>query len=387
MEKISLLQITNNLKEFCENTDNLENLITDKYNSKYLTITENKSFKMNLPFGLKHKSDNDKRFFFGREEEYFNLNYPLSESYLTSFPNSKLVTNSYILISHDNYVIKPSYFNDQVLFDTNVFMQNSLNINIGNGNINIPFVLNRSNKKAQFIDKEMLLIPYYWHSNYHHWFLECITKLKYIFDYPEFKNVMILLPENLNNFQKESLEILNIPQEKIYHYNGDSIQVAKIYLPSISNFCHEDINWLKKMFLEKNNIEPKPEKLIYISRQDASQRRVTNEKEIFELLEKKGFEFHTLSNMSLINQIKLFSQAKIVISSHGAGLTNIIFSSPETSLVEIIPNDTVNHCFWLLSNTSNNKYSYIVADQTLQNRDILISKDKLESFLSKNFNI
>ena len=383
MEKLSLLQLANNIKDFCKKIDDINSLKNDIYNSNYLKTSDTKIFQMKLPLGLNFHSEKDQNFFFGKKPDDFNCNYPLAEAYITAFSNSKLISKSFILISHDNYVIKDSYFNDQVLYDTGIFMQNSLGINMGNGNVNIPFVLHKDNQEIKFIDQEMILIPYHWHFNYHHWIIECLPKLKYIIDSEDFKNCLIILPKNLNKFQKESMELLQIPESRIFYFDGDPIQVAKIYLPSMGNFSHEDISWLKKSFLKKLNIQTKPEKLIYISRQDAKQRRIINEKEIFEILKISGFEFYTLSDMSFIEQIKLFSQAKIIIGSHGAGLTNIIFSGPEAVLIEIIPNDTVNHCFWLLSNTSGNKYSYLVSDFINTERDIFISPNKLIDFLKK----
>ena len=50
---------------------------------------------------------------------------------------------------------------------------------------------------------------------------------------------------------------------------------------------------------------------------------------------KKGFLIIKLSKLSFNEQIELFNKAKIIIGSHGAGLTNIIFSEPSTQIIEI----------------------------------------------------
>ena len=42
-----------------------------------------------------------------------------------------------------------------------------------------------------------------------------------------------------------------------------------------------------------------------------------------------------LSELSFNEQIKIFNEAKIIIGSHGAGLTNLIFCEPSTKVIEI----------------------------------------------------
>ena len=39
-----------------------------------------------------------------------------------------------------------------------------------------------------------------------------------------------------------------------------------------------------------------------------------------------GFVSYTLEEMTFVDQVKLFSQAQIIVSPHGAGLANVIFS-------------------------------------------------------------
>lgn len=39
-----------------------------------------------------------------------------------------------------------------------------------------------------------------------------------------------------------------------------------------------------------------------------------------------GFVAYTLEDMSFSDQVRLLSQAEMVVAAHGAGLTNIIFS-------------------------------------------------------------
>ena len=55
-------------------------------------------------------------------------------------------------------------------------------------------------------------------------------------------------------------------------------------------------------------------------------RRLINEEELLEVLEKYNFQNYFFEEMTMEEQIDLFSDAEIVIGPHGAGFANILFS-------------------------------------------------------------
>jgi len=104
--------------------------------------------------------------------------------------------------------------------------------------------------------------------------------------------------------------------------------------PSMSN--HEDgvtvpemPKWLRHKFGQRSNANKK----IFISRDDAPARKLINAEEVFMALQ--GWETVTLSGMGIKQQIELFSAARHVISTHGAGLTNLIWCQTGTKVIEI----------------------------------------------------
>jgi len=60
---------------------------------------------------------------------------------------------------------------------------------------------------------------------------------------------------------------------------------------------------------------------IYISREDAQVRRIANEAELREILLPLDFEIVTMSGLSVPEQAALFASADIVITHHGAAMT------------------------------------------------------------------
>ena len=80
---------------------------------------------------------------------------------------------------------------------------------------------------------------------------------------------------------------------------------------------------------------------IYISRSDSTKRKILNEIELIALLKKLNFQIIILSEMNIFDQINLFKKAKVIFGYHGAGFTNLVFSSPKTKVIEIHPHPEV----------------------------------------------
>ena len=74
--------------------------------------------------------------------------------------------------------------------------------------------------------------------------------------------------------------------------------------------------------------------LVYISRLKDG-RVPENEVQIQEYFTNKGFSILNLDEFDLESQIAIFKTAKVVVGTHGAGLSNIIWSLPGTIVIEI----------------------------------------------------
>ena len=78
-------------------------------------------------------------------------------------------------------------------------------------------------------------------------------------------------------------------------------------------------------------------KLLYLSRQDATTRRLLHEPGLIKRLERLGFEVVLCSELTLEEQILLFQQAELVVGPHGAALVNLLFCQPGASALELFP--------------------------------------------------
>jgi hypothetical protein len=126
---------------------------------------------------------------------------------------------------------------------------------------------------------------------------------------------------------------------------------------------------------------------IYITRRDTGHRRVINEGQVIAELEARGFTVIALTGRTLDEQINLFRNAEIVVSPHGAGLSNVVFCEPDTRVYELLPHDYVNGCFNLQARAAGAAYyadlCTSVGDTLAVRKDIIVDMQRFRERLDE----
>jgi capsular polysaccharide biosynthesis protein len=219
-------------------------------------------------------------------------------------------------------------------------------------------------KSIQKIDEVILGIQD-WDHNYFHWMTEVLPA---ILAMRERKSVPVLL--NSNSIKQKhivnSLELFQIPFviHDIYNKTGRISKLHMVKVPVVAEYNEQVMFKLQHYFYEKLGIgsQSHPGKKIYISREKANRRKVSNENELISMLVNKGFEVVYLEEYSLAEQVILLSEAETVVGIHGAGLTNIMFMKPTTTVIELKAKDNDYWCFFSLARLFNLKYKYLLCD-------------------------
>ncbi len=196
-------------------------------------------------------------------------------------------------------------------------------------------------------------------------------------------------------FQIETIAALGIKQSQLIESRFfPHIKAQKLVVPCsyksqkgnlrVSKWCCE---FLRSLFLKSETIEKsssKPQR-IYISRNLASWRRVVNEEEVVNVLEKFGFISLTLESMSIAEQALYMAAAKVILAPHGAGLTNLVFCSPGTKVIEIFSPKYITSFYSQISNLCNLPHYYLIGENFENDNsgeipwkpDILVDVNKL----------
>jgi len=175
------------------------------------------------------------------------------------------------------------------------------------------------------------------YANYYHWLFDCLPRLLMARRYGMLEGRRILINENLASFQEETLQLLGVDKGHLLPVPvSEALEIEDVCVPNMltaSTICHPVIPGLLREALPSSGRGAG--RRIYLSRQDASTRRLTNESALIELLEEFGFETLTPSQMSVQAQIDACAGASAVAAVHGAAMANLVFCRPDTPVIEI----------------------------------------------------
>lgn len=162
----------------------------------------------------------------------------------------------------------------------------------------------------------------------------------------------ILLHDSFKHlsFVTQSPALLNI--QPTYFSSKENLFVEKLILTShkanFPNFNEPSTRLKKEKFAPK--VSGIPFRKIYISRKLAGKRKAHNELAVELLMRKYGFEIVYAEKISLKAQMKLMSETQILVSLHGATLTNMLFMQEGQQVVELGNHgDSKTQCYFNLA--------------------------------------
>jgi capsular polysaccharide biosynthesis protein len=215
-------------------------------------------------------------------------------------------------------------------------------------------------QRKKNIPKAISLHGYYW-NGYYHWMSEILTRLYVIKD--KYKNIPIVLPELKMAYQKETIASFQL-DNIIYLKENEYVQPKQLhsvgYIAPPGNYHSDVIKGLAKHLIqhfcnETNSTASK----IYISRKKANKRKIVNETEVEILLSEFGYDIYCMEDFNTKEQINICHNAKIIVSLHGAGLTNIMFMPEGSTVFELkFDGDILTNCYFTLASELNHYYYY-----------------------------
>lgn len=140
--------------------------------------------------------------------------------------------------------------------------------------------------------------------------------IRFIQDIPDMKINNIVLP-----FLGLGQSISFMKWHQYKTYNED---ISKEFLK----------NFQKRIFNHFNIILRKPTKHVFLTRQGAKHRRVLNEQEVVKEL---CLEPITFQNKTIIEELQLFADSKLVVTPYGAGIVGCYFMQPNSTCIIIHP--------------------------------------------------
>ena len=105
--------------------------------------------------------------------------------------------------------------------------------------------------------------------------------------------------------------------------------------------------------------------------------------EIETFLKSKGFKILKLSELSFLNQITIFNNAKFIVGPHGAGFANLIFCKKNTKILEIKPYNHPGKGYQRISNINKLNYKLLKLKKIKNHKygDMILKIKELKKYI------
>jgi hypothetical protein len=175
-------------------------------------------------------------------------------------------------------------------------------------------------------------------ANYYHWTVECLGRIRllerYGADTGEYPT--LLIPEDRASWMDESLAIADYAGP-VEGWDGGIARADRLLVPTFPDPIPAECRWLHNRMregIDGNDGDCDGGERIYVSRRDATVRRVANWDAVRQVLDAFDIQPYVLSDFSVREQIDLFARADFVVGPHGAGLTNVVYGD-DLTVVEL----------------------------------------------------
>jgi capsular polysaccharide biosynthesis protein len=213
-------------------------------------------------------------------------------------------------------------------------------------------------------------------SNYYHWMCEVFPRLWAQAAVPELLRFpMIVNDQTLTPFQHETL-VSALGSAEMIAFPGRCVRFKRLYVSSFlsSGECAPRLrDWTARLFPHDDRESASPTRRLYISRGDASRRRVVNEEETWGVLERLGFERVVPGALSVAEQMALFAGAEAVVLPNGAAAANLAATPPGALVVEFQPTVLLNPGVWTVARAMDHRYGLVTTpDSNGRERDYFV---------------
>ena len=297
----------------------------------------------------------------------------IQKKYIAKFVSVKINTDGVMYDNENVYTLNNSYYKKSMIEKKNEFQEFGDDVVVFN-----------------CVQK--------WAYGYYHWICEIFPRLFYIKLYIEnnreiFENKKIVLMLYYNNeFIRQYLEILNLKNVSICPYNYNIEYKCNCVFMMTPSYCgnpsRDSIMLVRKSIFMNNILVPRANVVL----KRTNNRIIGNFDEMMTFLRNKynNYEWIVFDDSdpkwkSMTNTIQLFSSAKLIIGAHGAGLSNMMFSSDKVKVIELHPTSCGNVCYWHLSHILGNTHN-ILPVKYKNDKEFDVELDKLDYTVDKLIN-
>jgi capsular polysaccharide biosynthesis protein len=216
-----------------------------------------------------------------------------------------------------------------------------------------------SERRVRSPEPRLLMLHHHWAAGYHHWITECLLKTQFV----DPAQYVVVVPQDYPAFAKETLAMypfagtLELPP-------GQGLVARSLTLvanPHSGHFNPAHLRALKASLSERCGGDGPRADHVYVTRRGEQLRQVENEDAVIDALADFDFLIVDPGSLTFREQFHLFSHCSVLVSVHGAGITNCMFMPEGGRVLELYravapERDGMNACYWRLSTASGLDY-------------------------------
>ena len=189
-------------------------------------------------------------------------------------------------------------------------------------------------------------------SNFAHWLLDTVPRLRLLEE-----DEHVILYQARAGSVRATFEALGVADERVVELTRTpAMRVGRLTLESsVGRDLHHPtqkgaaplVEFVRGAFADGADTVTHPR--IYVSRNRCPQRRIANEEELLPALEAHGFVTVYAEEHDQRGQAALFRDARIIVSPHGAALSNLMFATRDCSVLELFEPNYGTASFYILA--------------------------------------
>ena len=227
---------------------------------------------------------------------------------------------------------------------------------------------------------------------FYHWMIECLPKIFLVMERDSAARFILPSRYRSVDYIQKSLELLgSVDVEFMPRFRVARIAGARYVTntaPLGRGLVYHDGELLTAMATRMLASLPGSRdrgagERLFISRAKAPRRRIVNEDEIERALVDEGFRTVHFEELSLHDQIRTMANASVVVSLHGAGLSNMMFMPAGGTVLEVTGRHINDITYFQLARALGHEYFYLNGEPqgsepvTNQHPNLIVPVDEL----------
>ncbi|MEO1526619.1 MAG: glycosyltransferase family 61 protein [Planctomycetota bacterium] len=206
-----------------------------------------------------------------------------------------------------------------------------------------------------------------WSFGYFHWICDALPRLEMVAREFDLSELTLVLPHKSKRFPfiAQSLAAFPLAETRVLGRFESALcreMVLPTHIATSGNYRPELMQALRARCWSHVgvNLNDKPNERVFISRRRATRRRLINEADLQSVLANHGIQSVETDRMPWAEQVRLFASTRQLISTHGAGLTNMLFMPPGGDVIEIRDGvEPTTNCYLTLAGVCGHRIAYV----------------------------